>query len=51
LDAPTTFAQLRELVVQPVLAILNGKDADDALNAAAGVMQIRQNDREFFLDE
>jgi hypothetical protein len=50
LAALTNFAQLRKLVVQPALAMLNGTPADEALALATGVMRFRKQGKEFVLD-
>jgi hypothetical protein len=47
----TDFVQLRKLVVQPALAILNGTPVDEVLASAAGVMRFRQVGKEFVLNE
>jgi hypothetical protein len=51
LDALTNFAQLRKLVVQPALAILNGTPVEEALVSADGVMRFRQHGKEFVLEK
>jgi hypothetical protein len=50
LAALTNFAQLKELLVQPALAMLNGTSPDEALAAATGVMRFRKQGKEFVLD-
>jgi hypothetical protein len=50
LAALTSFAQLRKLVVQPALAMLNGTPADEALALATGVMRFRKHGKEFVLE-
>lgn len=50
LDALTSFVQLRKLVVQPALAILNGTPPEDALAAVDGVMRMHQQGNTFVLD-
>jgi hypothetical protein len=50
LAALTNFAQLRKLVVQPALAMLNGTSPDEALASATGVMRFHMQGKEFVLD-
>jgi hypothetical protein len=46
----SNFAQVRELLVQPALAILSGTPPEEALAAASGVMRFRKQGKEFVLD-
>jgi hypothetical protein len=50
LAALTNFAQLRKMVVQPALAMLNGTSPDEALASATGVMRFHMQGKEFVLD-